>query len=231
MRRCRSSRLEVLSRSQPELYGKLSNYRLEINFSSLSLSAWGILMCMENEQPTSVETGSLLWLDLEMTGVDTERDLILEVAAIVTDWDFNEIAVFESGVGQNQARVQELLDANPWYTHEMPENKQAMLELNEKSEASELVEQRLIAFVKEHCNLLKPVALAGNSIHMDRRFIHNEWPTFEQLLHYRMLDVTAWKLVFEAKYGTNWQKPDAHRALEDIRGSIEELKYYLERVR
>lgn len=187
-------------------------------------------MTMENERVLAKSTEHVLWVDMEMTGIDTERDLILEVAAIVTDWDFNEIAVFESGVGQDPERVQELLDANPWYTHEMPANKQAMIELNERSDPSAVVEQRLTDFVKEHCNLLKPLVLAGNSIHMDRRFIHNEWPTFEQVLHYRMLDVTAWKLVFEAKYGTHWQKPDSHRALEDIRGSIEEMKYYLERI-
>lgn len=181
-----------------------------------------------NVSPRS--TDHLLWVDMEMTGVDTERDLILEVAAIVTDWNLNEIAVFESGVGQDKTRVQELLDANPWYTYEMPENKRAMIALNAASPPSAAVEAQLVNFVKTHCNLLKPVVLAGNSIHIDRRFIHNQWPTFEQLLHYRMLDVTAWKLVFEAKYGTNWKKSDSHRALDDIRGSIEELKQYLERV-
>lgn len=188
-------------------------------------------MTMEQTSELATNTGHLLWMDLEMTGLEAGKDVILEVAAIVTDWEFNEVAVYESGVGRDPARVKALLDANAWYTYEMPQNKKAMIELAARSESSEAVEERLIDLVKRHCSPLSPVVLAGNSIHIDRQFIHAEWPRFEQLLHYRMLDVTAWKLVFEARYGIKWQKPDAHRALEDIRGSIEELKTYLERVR
>jgi len=71
------------------------------------------------------------------------------------------------------------------------------------------------------------VLLAGNSVHIDRQFIKSNWPKFDVFLHYRMLDVSAWKVVFEGKYGKKFAKPDAHRALDDIRGSIIELQYYL----
>lgn len=168
----------------------------------------------------------LLWVDLEMTGLNPQRDVILEVAAIVTDWDFNEIAVFESGVGQDVAVTTELLNSNPFYV-KMKENKASLLELAEKSPPSSVVESKLVAFVKEHCETARPIVLAGNSIHMDRQFIRAQWPYLEQLLHYRMLDVTAWKLVFESKYGTKTEKKEAHRALGDIRESIDELKRYL----
>lgn len=176
-------------------------------------------------------TDRLLWIDLEMTGLDPTKDVILEVAAIVTDWDLKELAVFESGVGHGQARVQELLDASDWYTHVMPKNKKMFLKLNQKSPDARVVETRLLEFVKHYCPQLSPVIVAGNSIHIDRQFIKAEWPLLDQQLHYRMLDVTAWKVVFEAKYGTSWKKPDHHRALDDIRGSIDELKQYLERIR
>lgn len=165
-----------------------------------------------------------------MTGITAGTDVILEVAAIVTDWDFNEIASFESGVGHPALRVQELLDANPWYSYKMKENKAAMIALNSKSAPSKIIEQQLIEFVKKQCDTHRPVVLAGNSIHIDRQFIHAEWPFFEQLLHYRMLDVTAWKLVFEAKYGAKNEKKEEHRALGDVRESIAELKSYLARV-
>ena len=76
-----------------------------------------------------------------------------------------------------------------------------------------------------------PIILAGNSVHIDRRFIVNYWPRFDSRLHYRMLDVSAWKVVFEGKFRTKFAKPDNHRALDDIRGSIQELEYYLARIK
>jgi oligoribonuclease len=76
-----------------------------------------------------------------------------------------------------------------------------------------------------------PVLLAGNSIHQDRRFIAANWPKLDARLHYRMLDVSAWKVVFEAKFKKRFAKPEEHLALSDIRGSIMELKYYLAKVK
>lgn len=178
---------------------------------------------------TTPTTDHILWLDLEMTGLTPGRDIILEVAAIVTDWDFNEVAIFESGVGHEVAMATDLLDANPFYV-KMKDNKRALLELTTTSPPSAIVEKQLIEFVKKHCDTHRPVVLCGNSIHIDRQFIHAEWPYFEQLLHYRMLDVTAWKLVFESKFGTKQFKKESHRALDDVRESIVELKSYLERV-
>ena len=64
----------------------------------------------------------------------------------------------------------------------------------------------------------------------DRKFIENEWGRLNARLHYRMLDVSAWKVVFEGKYKKKFAKPEAHRAMDDIRGSIEELKYYSKKI-
>jgi oligoribonuclease len=77
----------------------------------------------------------------------------------------------------------------------------------------------------------QPIYLAGNSIWNDRQFIEREWPRLNDKLHYRMLDVTAWKIVFENHFRTKINKPEAHRALDDIEGSIEELKVYLNRIK
>ena len=73
--------------------------------------------------------------------------------------------------------------------------------------------------------------MGGNSIHQDRRFIRAEWKKLEKMLHYRMLDVSAWKVVMSAKFKRVFAKPENHRALDDIRGSIEELKFYLKKVK
>ena len=69
--------------------------------------------------------------------------------------------------------------------------------------------------------------LAGNSIHQDRKFIDREMPKVAERLHYRMLDVSAWKVYFEGAKHKKFVKPEEHRAMSDIQGSIEELKYYL----
>ena len=94
-----------------------------------------------------------------------------------------------------------------------------------------VVENELLAFIDEHIGTEEKVLLAGNSIHQDRRFITNEWHRLDARLHYRMLDVSAWKVVFEGKFRKKFAKPEAHRAIEDIQGSIEELKYYLKKVK
>lgn len=173
---------------------------------------------------------NLLWCDLEMTGLDPVKDRVLEIALIATDWDFNELATFESGFGYEQNEVNGLLDANPFYI-KMKDNKRSLLELVATSEPKAVVEKRVVEFVKKHFDTVYPVVLAGNSIHMDRAFIREQLPFLNQLLHYRMLDVTAWKLVFEGKFEKKFEKQEKHRALDDIRESIAELKKYLESVK
>lgn len=165
----------------------------------------------------------LLWIDLEMTGLDPLKDRILEVGAIVTDWEFNELAMYEAVVHQPR-RILKKMDE--WNTTQ--HGRSGLTERVNTSKLSEKqVEAALITFVSQNFPKGIPVLLAGNSIHMDRRFIVSRWPKLDELLHYRMLDVTAWKVVFEGKFGKKFAKSEEHRALEDIRGSILELKYYL----
>ena len=92
------------------------------------------------------------------------------------------------------------------------------------------IEDDLLKFVEENFNLNKPIYLAGNSVHMDQKFIEVNWKRLTKKLHYRILDVSAWKIIFENKYKKRFAKPEDHRALNDIQGSIEELKYYLKYV-
>ena len=142
------------------------------------------------------KNAKVLWIDLEMTGLDPQKDKIVEVAAVMTDWDFNEIAVFESGVGQDEKTIKRRFAANEWAMNR-PAETQELLDLSLRSPASKQVEAELVELVKTHFDTAKPVLLGGNSIHMDRRFIIEEWPELDKLLHYRMLDVSAWKVVFE----------------------------------
>ncbi|MCD8561745.1 oligoribonuclease [Candidatus Saccharibacteria bacterium] len=177
---------------------------------------------------------NLLWVDLEMTGLDPTEDRILEVAALVTDWKFQEVARYEAVVKVGPRLVERRMRKGPsaafWDT--IPETRDALITQNEtEGRSGRTVENELLAFLDAHFVAGTPVILAGNSIHMDRRFIQNEWPRLDARLHYRMLDVSAWKVVFEHVYKTKFAKREAHRALDDIKGSIEELQYYLKRVK
>lgn len=172
----------------------------------------------------------ILWVDLEMTGLDPREDRILEVAAIATDWSFKEIAIYEGVVKVSSQRVMRrmLKGPNVEFWNSVPNVRDELIAQNKaKGQSSKKVEQDLINFVEKNFDKDTKVLLAGNSIHQDRRFIVNEWPRFESKLHYRMLDVSAWKVVLEGKYRRKFSKAEQHRALDDIRGSIEELSYYL----
>ena len=173
----------------------------------------------------------ILWLDLEMSGLSPEKDLILEVAAIVTDWDFKEIATYQGVVKNKLMTLKRRLALNSSFWDINPESRDSLLEQNEDGRSLHQIETEILEFIEKHFKVGTPVLLAGNSIHMDRRFIVAKWPRFDAILHYRMLDVSAWKVVFDGKYKIKFAKSDAHRALDDIRGSIEELKYYLAKVK
>lgn len=173
---------------------------------------------------------NILWIDLEMTGLDPDEDRILEVGAIVTDWDFKEIATYESAVkvGSRLIKKRMLKGPSAGFWKSIAETRDALIAQNNTllARSTRTVESELLAVIDEHFEKDAPIILAGNSIHMDRRFIENEWPRLNKRLHYRMLDVSAWKVVFEGRYGKKFAKREAHRALDDIRGSIEELRYY-----
>lgn len=171
----------------------------------------------------------ILWVDLEMTGLDPAEDRILEVAAIVTDWDFNEIATYTAVKKVGPSLMKTRMTGEFWETYS--DVRAALIAQNLTGKNGRTVENELLEFIDKHFPKSTPVLLAGNSIHMDRKFIENEWPRLNARLHYRMLDVSAWKVVFEGKYGKKFAKPETHRALEDIQGSIMELKYYLGKVR
>ncbi|HMH70470.1 MAG TPA: oligoribonuclease [Candidatus Saccharimonadales bacterium] len=169
----------------------------------------------------------ILWVDLEMTGLDANNDLILEVAAIATDWDFNEIATYEGIIKNEDMTLDERLAANSVFWDANPESKNGLVLQNKDGKELAEIEDELLEFIDEHFEKDAPVLLGGNSIHMDRRFIVSQWPRIDARLHCRMLDVSAWKVVFEGKFKKKFAKPEEHRALGDIRGSIMELKYYL----
>lgn len=171
-----------------------------------------------------MKKAKLLWIDLEMTGLDSEKDQILELAAIATDWDLEPIAEMTAVVKVPEELMKERMVGEFWEKN--TESRDELMKQNAEGESAEKVEKKLVEFMEKYFG--KEIILAGNSIHQDRKFIDKEWLEVSKRLHYRMLDVSAWKVVMEGKFGKKFVKREAHRALEDIKGSIEELSWYLE---
>ena len=170
-----------------------------------------------------MKKANLLWMDLEMTGLEPGVDKILEVAVIATDMKLETVATYEAVVKVDEALMRERMVGEFWEKNSKARD--VLMEQNAKGKAISEVEKELIEFMDKYCT--KEVYLAGNSIHQDRKFIEKEMPELNKRLHYRMLDVSAWKIYFENALGKKFVKPENHRALDDINGSIEELKWYL----
>lgn len=178
-------------------------------------------MADKNEVPTK-----LLWVDLEMTGLDPGKDLILEVAAEITDFDFKTLVNYETLIQHKRDAVLARMQANVWWK-DFPENRDEFLNNLEHGTPLAEVESTLVSLVEQYFGK-EPVILAGNSIHNDRGFIKKWMPALDLKMHYRMLDVSAWKVFMQGKYGVIYEKKEAHRAFDDIQASIAELQYYLD---
>lgn len=165
----------------------------------------------------------LLWIDLEMTGLDTQKDVIIEVAAEVTDFQFKTLANYEALIMQSEEK---LTSMNPW-AQAQHDSSGLTDRIRKEGKSEQDVTHELVGFMKAQFGD-EPAILAGNSIHNDRGFIRQYWPEVDRLLHYRMLDVTSWKIIMQGKYGVMFDKKETHRAFDDIQASIAELQFYLE---
>lgn len=164
----------------------------------------------------------LLWLDLEMTGLDCDNDVILEIAAEVTDFDFKPHASYAAVITQPEEK---LANMDEWCLSHHTESGLLDRCRREGRPEKEVISE-MIAFINDNFQG-EPAVLAGNSIHNDRQFIKACWPEVDKLLHYRMLDVSSFKVLMQAKYGVMHEKKEVHRAYDDIHASIFELQEYL----
>ena len=169
-----------------------------------------------------------------MTSLDPTKDRILEVAAIGTDWKLNSICEYTGTVKVGPSLVKERMVGNFWEHNSA--TRDALITANATGRPIAEIEQELLDFleqnfakqsIKDDSKGKNKIILAGNSIHQDKKFIEVEMPELNARLHYRMLDVSAWKVWFEGVGKQRFLKPETHRALDDIKGSIDELKYYL----
>ncbi len=165
----------------------------------------------------------LVWLDLEMTGLDPARDVILDVAAIVTGADLVEKARYAATVWQPETA---LAGMDP-YVREMHDKNGLADRVRKSQKGLRDVEKELFGLIHAHAAPFEAV-LAGNSIHADRRFVAAYLPLVDRYLSYRLLDVTAVKLLRRAWYPALEAplKKGAHTALSDVQESIAELAWY-----
>ena len=177
------------------------------------------------EIPMSIDAENLIWIDLEMTGLDTMSDRIIEVATIITNKDLEEIAVGPV-IAVHQSTS--LLDGmDEWNTKQ--HTKSGLVERVKNSTANEsAAESATIEFLQQYVPE-NSSPMCGNSICQDRRFLARLMPKLEAYFHYRNLDVSSLKELAKRWYpeiAKGFEKESKHLALDDIRDSIDELKYY-----
>lgn len=175
------------------------------------------------QSPANEKNFPIVWMDLEMTGLDPEADTILEVATIITDTQLNIIAEGPQLIIQHNAERFAKMDE--W--NQKQHTKSGLWKKAVESKISlQDAEQQTLDFIKRHVPEKKGI-LAGNSIWQDRRFIIKYMPILDNYLYYRMIDVSTIKTLANYWYpALNFEKSGSHRALDDIKESIAELKFY-----
>lgn len=171
------------------------------------------------------KAGNLIWIDLEMTGLDTLNDTIIEIATIVTDKDLNELAEGpDLAIGQSESTIAAM---DEWNTKQ--HGKSGLVERVLASNTTLAnAEKQTLEFLGDWVSA-GASPMCGNSICQDRRFLAREMPDLERFFHYRNLDVSTLKILAQQWAPTvaaGFEKESDHRALADIRDSIAELAWY-----
>ncbi|KAJ2162234.1 hypothetical protein GGF46_000851 [Coemansia sp. RSA 552] len=177
------------------------------------------------------DTAPMVWIDCEMTGLDPQQDTIIEIACIVTDAELN---VLERGDDIVIHQSQQVMDAMGDWCKEHHGHSGLTQSVLASTVTMAEAEASVLALVKRHCPRPRTGVLAGNSVHADRAFLSRYMPKLTAYLHYRIIDVSTVK-----ELARRWNprvlaaapaKKTAHRALDDIAESIEELRHYREQL-
>ena len=174
---------------------------------------------------TAQNDSHLVWMDLEMTGLDPKNCVIIEIASLVTDKELNLVAQGPSLVIHQPQSVLDTMD--DWNKKHHGES--GLIEAVQKSTITLAeAEKQTLDFIAQYTKA-KCSPLCGNTIYQDRRFLIEYMPDLESHLHYRLVDVSTIKELVKRWYGPEFQSPQKkqkHKALDDILETVEELKYY-----
>jgi oligoribonuclease len=175
-------------------------------------------------------TDRLVWIDCEMTGLDLERDALIEIACLVTDGELN---LLDAGIDEIIKPPPEALDQMVDIVRDMHTTSGLLTELAAGITLAE-AQDRVLDYVRGHVKEPRKVPLCGNSIATDRSFLARDMPELDQFLHYRMVDVSSIKELarrwYPRVYFASPPKKGGHRALADINDSVRELRYYRETI-
>ena len=172
----------------------------------------------------------LVWIDCEMTGLDLVNDALIEVAALVTDTELNVLGDgIDVVIRPPQAALEQMLDV----VRTMHTTSGLLEELAAGTTMAE-AEEMVLGYIREHVPTARKAPLAGNTVFVDRGFLARDMPALEAHMHYRIVDVSSIKELvrrwYPRVYFNSPIKSGGHRALSDIRESIEELKFYRQAV-
>jgi oligoribonuclease len=175
-------------------------------------------------------TDRLVWIDCEMTGLDLERDALIEIACLVTDGELN---MLDDGIDEIIKPPPEALDQMVDIVREMHTSSGLLAALEAGVTLAE-AQEKVLGYVHGHVKEPRKVPLCGNSIATDRAFLARDMPELDAYLHYRMVDVSSIKELarrwYPRAYFASPHKVGGHRALADINESVRELRYYREAI-
>ena len=171
------------------------------------------------------DRSNMIWIDLEMTGLDTQRDYIIEIASIVTDKNLN---IIEEGPNLVITQPDEIMNSMDQWNTDHHTNSGLVQKVRESNITESMAERQTIDFLSKYVTKGQS-PLCGNTICQDRRFLARCMPDLESFCHYRSIDVSSIRELGKRWFFEdidNFQKNSNHRALDDIRDSIDELRYY-----
>ena len=171
---------------------------------------------------------TLVWIDMEMSGLNPEKEVILEIASVITD---DQLEVIETGPELIVNQPPELFEKMDSWNQKQHTKSGLWKKVLQSSLSVEDAELQTLQFLQAH---LKPrsAPLCGNSVHQDRRFLNKYMKRIDEFLHYRIIDVSTIKEISNRWYKNipHHTKKNSHRALDDILESIDELKYYRKQI-
>uniref|UniRef100_A0A8H7Y5M6 Exonuclease domain-containing protein n=2 Tax=Psilocybe cubensis TaxID=181762 RepID=A0A8H7Y5M6_PSICU len=175
--------------------------------------------------------GPLVWIDCEMTGLDYKKDKIIEIAVLITNGNLD---IVDEGLQYVIKTDKSYLDGmDEWCTEQHGRSGLTKACLESPYEL-EFVSKQVLAYIKKWIPIQRVGVLAGNSVYADRMFLQDQMPEVVDWLHYRIVDVSSFKEMSRRWYGRAGIRPstaeNVHRALDDIRGSIDELRWYREKI-